>query len=295
VAGASLTSIAAQREVARVPDESPPSTVTLVLSGGHLLRLAGEVDIQALIEHLKAPATESGVFEIASSRSERLILRRSALIGLVTSREDEDNSEGAKRVVVPFHRIDNFLSPQDHEAVLKRTLSREAEFEVSVVTTGDKSVRKSVVLTSDDMIAPMFRKKLLDVLPQLSGLMETIFIRSIKPDDIECQITAHLDGGFFQIHNDSGSKETEERVITFVYYFESRPNAFLGGELKIYDPHSEGGAKTNYTLVQPTDNTLVFFPSGVMHEVLPTYVPSKRFSDSRFTVNGWIRRSRTPA
>ena len=277
-----------------MPDESPPSTVTLVLSGGHLLRLAGEVDIQALVEHLKAPASESGVFEIASSRSERLILRRSALIGLVTSREDGDNSESEKRIAVPFHRIDNFLSAQDHETVLKRTLSREAEFEGSVVTTGDKSVRKSVVLTSDDVIAPMFRKKLLDVLPQLNGLTDANFARSIKPDDIECQITAHLDGGFFQIHNDSGSKETEERLITFVYYFESRPNAFLGGELKIYDPHSEGGAKTNYALVQPTDNALVFFPSGVMHEVLPTYVPSKRFSDSRFTVNGWIRRSRAP-
>ncbi len=212
----------------------------------------------------------------------------------MTSREDAEIAEIGQRIAVPFHKIDNFLSPQEREAVVKRALSREAEFETSVVTTGETSVRKSVVLTSDDMIAPMFREKILEILPQLTGLAETIFVQSTAPDDIECQVTAHLDGGFFQIHNDSGSKETEERLITFVYYFATRPNAFLGGELKIYDPHVSE-EKPNYALVRPTDNTLVFFPSGVMHEVLPTYVPSKRFSDSRFTVNGWIRRNRAPA
>jgi SM-20-related protein len=281
-----------KQELVRVPDDSPSNTVTLVLNGGHLLRLAGDVDVHALVQHLREPVSDSGVFEIESSRSERLILRRSALIGVVTSHEDHDRPGIDRQASVPFHRFDGFLSPQEHEAVLRRALAREAEFEASAVTTGDKSVRKSVVLTSDEIIAPIFRRKILEVLPQLTGLAETIFTSSTRQDDIECQVTAHLDGGFFQIHNDSGSKETQERLITFVYYFASGPNSFLGGELKIYEPNfDKNGQKANYALVQPTDNTLVFFPSGVMHEVLPTYVPSKKFSDSRFTVNGWIRRS----
>lgn len=272
-------------------DASSPSAVTLVLSGGHLLRLAGDVDVQALIQHLREPVSESGVFEIESSRSERLILRRSALIGLVTSYEDQDRPEIDQQIGEPFHRIEGFLSPQEHKAVLERALSREAEFEASVVVTGDKSVRKSVVLHSDEMIAPIFRRKILEVLPQLTGLAGAMSIQSTDQDDIECQVTAHLDGGYFQIHNDSGSKETATRLMTFVYYFASKPDSFLGGELKIYESGADKtGHKANFVLVQPTDNTIVFFPSGALHEVLPTYVPSKKFSDSRFTVNGWIRR-----
>jgi Rps23 Pro-64 3,4-dihydroxylase Tpa1-like proline 4-hydroxylase len=277
-----------------VRDEPPTNAVTLVLSGGHLLRLAGEVDVGAIIQHLKQPASKSGVFEIVSSKSERFVVRRSALIGVVTSREDVGSAGLRQTTSIPFQRYDNFLSPQEHEMVLRRTLSREAEFAESNVTTGDRSVRKSVVLSSDDFIVPVFRAKILEVLPQLTGLTETRFLRSTKPDDVECQVTAHLDGGFYQIHNDSGSKETETRLITFVYYFASKPNAFLGGELKLYESNLGVNCEaTKYVLVEPTDNTLIFFPSGVMHEVLPTYVPTKRFSDSRFTVNGWVRRTET--
>jgi SM-20-related protein len=132
------------------------------------------------------------------------------------------------------------------------------------------------------------------LLPELTGFADPKFAETTRLDDIECQVTAHLDGGFFQIHNDSGSEDTRSRVVTFVYYFESRPNSFLGGELRIYEPELHGkDGRTRYTIVPPTDNSLVFFPSGVMHEVLPTYVQSKIFSDSRFTINGWIRRGQT--
>jgi Rps23 Pro-64 3,4-dihydroxylase Tpa1-like proline 4-hydroxylase len=275
----------------RVSDELSSSTVTLVLSGGHLLRLAGEVDVEPLIRHLESSENEKGVIEIVSSRTERLILRRNALLGVVVGRDDAETVID-RPAAVPFHRIENFLSPEEHQAVLSRALSRETEFTPSSVTTGDKNVRKSVVLTNDDMIEPMFRAKIMNALPALTEFSALAFAQSFKAENIECQVTAHLDGGFFQIHNDSGGEKMERRVITFVYYFASRPNAFLGGELKIYAPDGqESGRRANFTLAPPADNSIVFFPSDVMHEVLPTYVPSKQFSDSRFTVNGWIQRS----
>jgi Rps23 Pro-64 3,4-dihydroxylase Tpa1-like proline 4-hydroxylase len=274
-----------------VSDERSLSTVTLVLSGGHLLRLSGDVDVELLIRHLESSEDEKGVIEIASSRNERLILRRNALLGVVVGREDAEMAVIDQPIAVPFHRIENFLSPEEHQAVLNRALSRETEFTPSSVTTGDQNVRKSVVLTNDDMIEPMFRAKIISVIPALTEFSSLMFAQSVKAENIECQITAHLDGGFFQIHNDSGGEKMERRIITFVYYFASRPNAFLGGELKIYAPDGpENGRRANFTLAPPADNSIVFFPSDVMHEVLPTYVPSKQFSDSRFTVNGWIQR-----
>jgi len=275
-----------------VSDESAPGTVTLVLSGGHLLRLAGDVDVPALVQHLEASESQSGVVEIASSRNERLILRRGALLGLVTSRDDAEVAALAQPISVPFHRIENLVSAEERQSVLKRVLSRESEFTASAVTTGDKSVRKSVVLTADETIAPMFRTKIMKLLPELTGFADPKFAETTRLDDIECQVTAHLDGGFFQIHNDSGSEETRSRVVTFVYYFESRPNSFLGGELRIYEPELHGkDGRTRYTIVPPTDNSLVFFPSGVMHEVLPTYVQSTRGSRS---TDGYGEGKRSP-
>jgi Rps23 Pro-64 3,4-dihydroxylase Tpa1-like proline 4-hydroxylase len=35
---------------------------------------------------------------------------------------------------------------------------------------------------------------------------------------------------------------------------------------------------------------LVIFPSRAPHELLPVRVPSKKFEDNRFTINGWIHR-----
>jgi Rps23 Pro-64 3,4-dihydroxylase Tpa1-like proline 4-hydroxylase len=42
--------------------------------------------------------------------------------------------------------------------------------------------------------------------------------------------------------------------------------------------------------IEPTNDTLVFFPSWFPHEVLPVACPSGRFEDSRFAINCWVRR-----
>nr|WP_249815454.1 2OG-Fe(II) oxygenase [Bradyrhizobium sp. 168] len=105
-------------------------------------------------------------------------------------------------------------------------------------------------------------------------------------------MTAHQDRGFFLVHSDNGSPGTAKRCLSFVYYFRAKKSSFYGGELRIYRSPFERRSTffgDDYALVYPEDNSIVFFPSSVAHEVLPTYVPSKLFHDSRFTVNGWIQ------
>jgi Rps23 Pro-64 3,4-dihydroxylase Tpa1-like proline 4-hydroxylase len=34
----------------------------------------------------------------------------------------------------------------------------------------------------------------------------------------------------------------------------------------------------------------VLFPSSLVHEILPVQCSSRKFADSRFTLNGWFRR-----
>jgi Rps23 Pro-64 3,4-dihydroxylase Tpa1-like proline 4-hydroxylase len=40
--------------------------------------------------------------------------------------------------------------------------------------------------------------------------------------------------------------------------------------------------------VEPADNTAVFFPSSLLHEVRPVHRETDTFEDSRFSVNVWF-------
>jgi Rps23 Pro-64 3,4-dihydroxylase Tpa1-like proline 4-hydroxylase len=102
---------------------------------------------------------------------------------------------------------------------------------------------------------------------------------------------AHGDGAFFTRHfdtiraNDSDQKRI--RVLSGVYYFNAEPKAFTGGALRL---HAIGGKEgENFVDIEPARNSLVVFLSWAPHEVLPVSCPSKRFIDSRFAINYWVR------
>lgn len=95
------------------------------------------------------------------------------------------------------------------------------------------------------------------------------------------------------MHNDNGSSETQNRELTYVYYFYREPKPFSGGELLLYDSKIENNyyvQADSFKTVEPRNNSIVFFPSRYLHEVKLVSCPSKAFADSRFTINGWIRR-----
>ena len=117
-------------------------------------------------------------------------------------------------------------------------------------------------------------------------------LESFTPTSIELQLTLHNDGNYYKIHNDNGSPDCANRVLTFVYYFYREPKAFAGGELVLYDTKVENNTFVSagtFKTVTPKNNAIVFFPSHYMHEVLTVNCPSQAFLDSRFTINGWIR------
>ena len=105
-------------------------------------------------------------------------------------------------------------------------------------------------------------------------------------------MTAHNDGCFYKIHPDVGSPDTQTRELTYVYYFYQEPKQFAGGNLKIYDTEiRQSGIDKNGSsqIVEPRNNSIVFFNSRCLHEVLPIKCPSQSFEHSRFTLNGWLR------
>jgi Rps23 Pro-64 3,4-dihydroxylase Tpa1-like proline 4-hydroxylase len=190
-----------------------------------------------------------------------------------------------------YVQIENFLPPDLVSKLLDLTLAKESAFVPTGVTTQDKNYRQSLFLPSFSQLPvwPLILAKIEQVMP---AVMEILGIPNFAVADIEAQLTAHNDGNYYKVHNDNGSPPTATRVFTYVYYFHRDPKAFEGGELKIFDTKIQNNyyvAAESFSLVEPIHNSIVFFLSRYLHEVLPVRCPSRQFADSRFTVNGWIR------
>jgi SM-20-related protein len=189
----------------------------------------------------------------------------------------------------PYIRIPKFLSDDENRAVLDYALRKENDYQVSQVATNLEDYRQSRVLMRLDDIGVDFDERIREIVPDALNYFK---LPLAGRTTLETQLSTHGDAGYYRIHNDNGSPDTANRVLTYVYYFHRHPVAFKGGQLRLYDSRLESGhwrqAET-FVELKPENNMLVFFPSRVLHEVLPTYCETGSFADGRFTLNGWVR------
>jgi Rps23 Pro-64 3,4-dihydroxylase Tpa1-like proline 4-hydroxylase len=188
-----------------------------------------------------------------------------------------------------FLQLQNFLSSTEHAQLVEYAVAQEADFVSTTTSTGAANYRESRVLYNFPEWRSLMANRIREALPEV---LQTLELDEFEITEIEAQLTAHNDGNFYRIHNDNGSKETETRLLTYVYYFNHYPKNFWGGGLRIYDTTVKNNyfvAADSYHDVQPDNNSIVFFLSRYMHEVLPITCPSGAFIDSRFTINGWLR------
>ena len=192
-----------------------------------------------------------------------------------------------------YGRIANWLGPQMVVRLLDYAQSQRDSFFVSGVGKGDNKrvdlrVRRSTRLKDLGELKDELRERARTALP---AMFQQLGTTPFQPKDFELDIVAHGDGAFYGRHRDSyiQASTTNRRVISAVYYFHRLPKSFSGGALRIYafevlkDPGS-------FVDIEPTNDTLVFFPSWFPHEVLPVVCPSGRFEDSRFAINCWVHR-----
>jgi Rps23 Pro-64 3,4-dihydroxylase Tpa1-like proline 4-hydroxylase len=188
--------------------------------------------------------------------------------------------------------IENFLSPEDNQKALDLALNQADDFVGSKTTTQAANYRRSSILyaTLFPDYYEFMRQKLLKTLPDV---LQKLNHYAFDVSQVEMQLTAHNDGCFYKIHNDSGSEKTATRTLTYVYYFHQEPKNFSGGELRLYETELKAGVATTngqYKTIEPKNNSIVFFDSRCKHEVMPVKCPSQKFEDGRFTLNGWLRR-----
>ncbi|HEX4082989.1 MAG TPA: 2OG-Fe(II) oxygenase [Acidimicrobiales bacterium] len=153
----------------------------------------------------------------------------------------------------------------------------------------DVSQRRSLVLHDPDpWVVELFRNELLRVLPDVLARMGR---PSVRPSAIDVQMAVTEDGGHFRGHVDSTDSVLSDRRLAFVYFFYREPKSFSGGRLRIVERLAGDGRDRTAARVDvvPAQNRMVCFPPRFVHEVHEVSVPSGRFEDGRFTVNGWVR------
>lgn len=218
------------------------------------------------------------------------------LINLITQPQisvrqiEEVKSQATDVLSSQYVQIDNFFSQEERSRLLNYVLQQELAFVPTSTSTNDLNYRRSMVLHSFPEFSEMMSERIQAIMP---NVLSNLGLPSFSVSQIEAQLTAHNDGNYYKIHNDNGSSETANREFTYVYYFYREPKPFSGGELLIYDSKIENNfyvAAESFKTVEPRNNSIVFFLSRYLHEVLPISCRSKAFADSRFTINGWVRR-----
>lgn len=193
--------------------------------------------------------------------------------------------------------LDEFLAPQEVQELIRFTLDHESEFSASevvspVVESGvvNYEHRRSRVLMNLGRYQDLIIDRIRTVMPQV---LQELSMEEFNIADLEVQITASNDGDFFRFHSDNGSDRVASRRLTFVYFFHREPMGFEGGELRIHDARLQDHkyvSEGSYQAINPQQNQIVFFPCELLHEITPVKCASQLFADSRFTLNGWLRK-----
>lgn len=189
------------------------------------------------------------------------------------------------RIVV----LEEFLARPELDDLVGWVLSREAEFDASRVISlagpGRQSPthRRSTVLYTPGPFRAIFEQRLMSVLDHVRMRLDS---PRIPVREIEMQITGSNDGDYFHAHDDNGHQSVANRKLTYVYFFHREPIPFSGGRLRIY---GDSRSESSVIEVEPAQNQIVFFLPHLPHEIEMVHCSSRRFADSRFTVNGWYK------
>lgn len=207
---------------------------------------------------------------------------------------DHAEAVGARCPHLSFRKV---LGAETVAALLDYVAGRERDFTPAEVWKGqlgkhriDRAVRDGCHLWNLGEFEVALRGLLAGIaVPALQQL--GLFEPSVEVSEFE--ICAYGDGGHFAPHVDTLKKLERVRILSCVYYFAATPRRFSGGVLRLhgFPRRSAGGGLASPVDIMPETDSLVVFPSWLLHEVLPVAVPSGAWSDRRFTINCWIHRA----
>ncbi len=206
-------------------------------------------------------------------------------------------TSAAHSIIPPYLVLRDFLAEETVAGLLDFAVVHEAAFAPTMI--GPPETRKlnpyfriSVGMHDLGRFRPVLKAKMLGLVPELVAKLRT---PPLESPQIEIELVAHNDGAFYKNHIDTqtAADRHDIRVLSGVYYFHAEPKAFGGGALRLYaigDPQYN-----SFVDIEPEHNSLLVFPSWAPHEVMPISCPSRRFINSRFAINCWVRRRKKEA
>jgi SM-20-related protein len=193
-----------------------------------------------------------------------------------------------------FLQLADFFPADTGVRLLDYAIANESRFEPAKFGQGreaDPSIRNSLRLPDIGPLQPVFEQRILEMAPEF---LKRLGLAAFTPAAVETELVAHGDGAFYASHIDTADADPlryrTRRLLSLVYYFHFKPKSFSGGALRIF-AFGAADADSGFVDILPEDNTLVVFPSWILHEVRPVVCPSGRFQDSRFAVNVWLRQT----
>jgi SM-20-related protein len=195
--------------------------------------------------------------------------------------------------IPPYGLVNDWLGPETVERLLRFAQSNEHVFkDTRVGQEGgriDPTVRRSKLTKLGELKSELQVR----VQAALPSMFERLGGAPFEPVWVELEMVAHGDGALFTKHIDTSMRPngTSNRAISAVYYFHRLPKSFSGGVLRLHSLVGSG----SFVDIEPTNDSLVFFPSWFPHEVMPVTCPSGRFEDSRFAINCWVHRAMAAA
>ena len=203
----------------------------------------------------------------------------------------------------PFFRLTDFLTAPQQDVLLdkvRKGRERFAPAKVGNAGRGAVAIDTRVALVAEmsvrRQIKPWFVKELDYVVGDVFRHFRHSRVDGINECHVELGVTAYRSGDFYCPHQDTGYGRAHSRLITFAYYFHPEPQGFAGGDLLLYDTAIATGRfnAVAFSRIEPINNSLVFFPSDYVHEVLPVHANSDAFENARFSVNGWLHTESFP-
>jgi SM-20-related protein len=203
----------------------------------------------------------------------------------------QDSSEVSllgRGLIPPYIVLRDFLRVEIVAGLLDYAISHQSDFVPTGVGSGvvDPAHRISMRLRDIGKFRPVFDAKILGLVPSITAEMR---VTPVEEPKLETELVAHCDGAFYKRHNDTLTTRYQDikriRILSAVYYFNAEPKAFTGGALRLHAI----GCKETFIDIEPLHNSLLVFLAWAPHEVLPVSCPSKRFIDSRFAINCWVR------
>ena len=142
--------------------------------------------------------------------------------------------------------------------------------------------RNSLSLMHDPDVAQISGAIESTITARLAAILETLRIPPFRVGATESSCVCFRNGSFFRSHFDVLTKAEGKRRLTWVYYLNSEPRRFSGGDLLL------GSPGTDRAVLEPAHGRIAVFPSAILHEVTTVHLDPDDFGDARFTITGFI-------